>query len=624
MKAVATLKDEARKSEQAEQWEQAIHAYDEVLRITETARAELPLYNRVGDLYVRLGKPQDAVPYYEKASDYYAEAGLYNNAIALCNKARRCAPERLDLLRKLGQLSAVQGFQVDARRWFLEYAERQIETGNLKHVFAALEDVTSAGEDAEIRVLLGRQLRAHQQTVPAVAVLTRAHALYVQAGDKASADALRAEILELAPDAFNKEGADASTSSAPVASHIPDRPGFIDYEVSKSPRLDRPSAYAAPPPTRAPNAPGVADLEFETAGGLFSHPPRSSFEPKHQVVQPAPDPVLAAVDPAVEADDQAARAIDRVFDLSDEQDQAAVQSSGGAVQVDRVHESEPLSAPDMPRAVLKLGSVDDDDAGDPGAPVELRGLFPLELEDALPPAPGTLQLDLPPSWFGTGPEETPEEAEHADSAVDTERAADAAGPALARSSSDGPPVREGVETAQPPATSAGFVDLADLLGYDGAADANTRFLVAQVPTGDEDRDFADLLSQFKKKVAESLSVDDTDAHYDLGLAYKEMGLIDEAISEFQTAMKGGSSRLKVFEELGNCFLLKNQFSVAVNVLNRAAQQKVDDEASLVGVYYALARAYEGLGQTAQARTAYEQVIALDINFQDATQRLASL
>src|SRR5688500_906565 len=70
MKQIAKLKDEARKYEQREEWDRAIQAYGEVLRLGEAgdgAELDLPLYNRVGDLYVRLGRSAEAVKYYEQA-----------------------------------------------------------------------------------------------------------------------------------------------------------------------------------------------------------------------------------------------------------------------------------------------------------------------------------------------------------------------------------------------------------------------------------------------------------------------------------------------------------------------------------------------------------------------------
>ena len=56
--------------------------------------AELPLYNKVGDLYLKLNKGAEAADMYEKAVKRYIETGLENNAIALCSKlsfARRRA-----------------------------------------------------------------------------------------------------------------------------------------------------------------------------------------------------------------------------------------------------------------------------------------------------------------------------------------------------------------------------------------------------------------------------------------------------------------------------------------------------------------------------------------------------
>jgi tetratricopeptide (TPR) repeat protein len=134
MKSIAKLKDDARKYEQKEEWDKAIQAYLQVLQIGEQgdgAELDLPLYNRVGDLYVRIGRQPDAVKYYEQAADRYAEAGLFNNAIALCNKALRYDNNRLELLRKLGSFSASQGFYTDARRWYLEFVEKSIRRASV-------------------------------------------------------------------------------------------------------------------------------------------------------------------------------------------------------------------------------------------------------------------------------------------------------------------------------------------------------------------------------------------------------------------------------------------------------------------------------------------------------------
>src|SRR5512143_747485 len=197
MKPINKLKEQARLLEQNEEWERAAHLYLQILKQSEQEDeygVDLALYNRIGDLYLKLGRAQEAVTFYEQAADRYASDGLFNNAIALCNKALRHLPDRLELYRKLGRLSASQGFGTDARHWFSEFAERQIRRGNLDEAFEALEELADRTDDPEVRELLARQLQSHGRTTQAVEEYRRAYASRLRAGDQVAAEALREEI----------------------------------------------------------------------------------------------------------------------------------------------------------------------------------------------------------------------------------------------------------------------------------------------------------------------------------------------------------------------------------------------------------------------------------------------
>ena len=153
----------------------------------------------------------------------------------------------------------------------------------------------------------------------------------------------------------------------------------------------------------------------------------------------------------------------------------------------------------------------------------------------------------------------------------------------------------------------------------------TRWTVeAEEPATEEDFDFQDMLKQFRAKVAEHVDVDDVQAHYDLGTAYKEMGLLDEAISEFQQALRADGRNLATYEVLGQSFMEKGQPEVAIRTLTRATEMPFDVEDELLGIYYYLGRAHEELGNRDDAVEYYEKVFALDINFEDVTERLRSL
>jgi tetratricopeptide (TPR) repeat protein len=100
-----------------------------------------------------------------------------------------------------------------------------------------------------------------------------------------------------------------------------------------------------------------------------------------------------------------------------------------------------------------------------------------------------------------------------------------------------------------------------------------------------------------------------------------MGLLDEAISEFQKALRGTKERTRTFEALGHCFVEKGQLPVAATILQRAlAEPGVRDE-SLIGVLYLLGAIAEDQQQFADAKKHYERVFAVDIQFRDVGERL---
>ena len=176
----------------------------------------------------------------------------------------------------------------------------------------------------------------------------------------------------------------------------------------------------------------------------------------------------------------------------------------------------------------------------------------------------------------------------------------------------------------PAAGEEGFVSLGDWL-RDQEGPKSTRMVVEEEePTGDEQADFADMLKKFKQGVAENVEEEDHESHYDLGVAYKEMGLVDEAIVEFQKALRGTQHRVRTCEALGHCFLEKKQLPMAVTVLKRALGEPGVSDDQLVGVLYLLGYAAEAQSKHADAKEYYERVFAVDIQFRDVGDRLEAV
>ena len=175
-----------------------------------------------------------------------------------------------------------------------------------------------------------------------------------------------------------------------------------------------------------------------------------------------------------------------------------------------------------------------------------------------------------------------------------------------------------------PLDNDAFVNLGDWL-RDDANPKDTRMVVAEEePTGNEEADFQDMLRKFKQGVAENVEAEDYQSHYDLGVAYKEMGLIDEAIAEFQKALRGPDNRVRTYEAIGQCFIEKGQNQMAATILARALTEKGMDDDQLVGVLYLLGRAYEALGKGEEALQYYQRVFVVDIQFHDVGERMNAL
>ena len=186
---------------------------------------------------------------------------------------------------------------------------------------------------------------------------------------------------------------------------------------------------------------------------------------------------------------------------------------------------------------------------------------------------------------------------------------------------DAPPPRVSKPSPLP---DAEFVNLGDWLRDDDAP-KDTRMVVEErEPTGDEEADFQDMLRKFKQGVSDNVEEEDHQSHYDLGVAYKEMGLLDEAIAEFQKALRAPSNRVSTYEALGQCFMEKGQVPMAATILSRALHEKGVSEDQLVGVLYLLGQCAEQRGQLEQAVEYYQRVFVIDIQFKDVGERLVAL
>ena len=142
---------------------------------------------------------------------------------------------------------------------------------------------------------------------------------------------------------------------------------------------------------------------------------------------------------------------------------------------------------------------------------------------------------------------------------------------------------------------------------------------------------SDLFDEFKEDAeATAAEAEDPDTHYNLGIAFKEMGLLDEAIGELQKvchAVEKGhpfSQAMQAFTWLAQCLVDKGVPQAAVRWYEKALQIKGIDEESRLAVYYDLASAYEMAGNQKKAYETFMEVYSSNIDYRDVADRLKSL
>ena len=155
--------------------------------------------------------------------------------------------------------------------------------------------------------------------------------------------------------------------------------------------------------------------------------------------------------------------------------------------------------------------------------------------------------------------------------------------------------------------------------------------VALSTTSGESGPLKEVFDEFRAELGEMGAEDeDLETHYNLGIAFREMGLLEEAISEFQKVAKA-SDRGRAFRYtmqcctlLGLAFMEKGQPAIAAIWYERALQTPGNDPESTLALRYDLGVAQESAGEPGAALKSFSQVYAMNIDYRDVAERIAAL
>ncbi|KDA54411.1 hypothetical protein EG19_11900 [Thermoanaerobaculum aquaticum] len=175
------------------------------------------------------------------------------------------------------------------------------------------------------------------------------------------------------------------------------------------------------------------------------------------------------------------------------------------------------------------------------------------------------------------------------------------------------------------AEEEGFFNLAAEIEKELAEDEEKQMVAeARGQDGAQEESIEELFKQFQRGVAEQLGEEDHATHFDLGLAYREMGLLDEAIGEFQLVLKSPELALDAMTLIANCYMDKGLPEEAASWFEKALKTpNLPPEAEL-GLRYELGRAWEAAGNVAAALAHYAEVLAVNPAYRDVVERITRL
>jgi tetratricopeptide (TPR) repeat protein len=200
--------------------------------------------------------------------------------------------------------------------------------------------------------------------------------------------------------------------------------------------------------------------------------------------------------------------------------------------------------------------------------------------------------------------------------------------------------------ATPPA--AGFASdqfLADLakeiddLGLDALTPSHSEAALPVAPPKAEEKPVGpvehsplkEVFDDFRAELGEMGAEDeDLETHYNLGIAFREMGLVDEAISEFQKVAKATENGkpfryvMQCCTLLGLAFTEKGQPGIAAIWYERALLVPGIEPESILALRYDLGVAQESAGEPEAALKSFSQVYAMNIDYRDVADRIAAL
>jgi tetratricopeptide (TPR) repeat protein len=137
-------------------------------------------------------------------------------------------------------------------------------------------------------------------------------------------------------------------------------------------------------------------------------------------------------------------------------------------------------------------------------------------------------------------------------------------------------------------------------------------------------DVEEVFAAFKEGVAKQVSEDDGQSHYDLGVAYKEMGLLDDAIREFEVAARDEKRDCVCRSMVGMIQMERGKVPEAIEAFQKGLAAPVKTAEQEMVLCFEIGAGYEAMNRTKEALSYFQRVARRDGTYRDVSDRIRRL
>ncbi|TES93723.1 MAG: tetratricopeptide repeat protein [Candidatus Cloacimonadota bacterium] len=612
MANINALKSQAAKLVVKGDYAKALTIYE---KVKEMDSDEPGTYNLIGDVYLKMSQKESAITEFNQALELYKKVQYYPNAIAVCKKIIRTDKNQIEVYNDLADLYVERGFIGEAVINYLEYASRMRQDGNKKKEIETYKKVIELGPTKiDIRESLVDLYIAEGEKEAAIEELEKIEELLIQQGKQAKLPAIEEKLAALQVDEM----------SAPT-----------ETEVLEEEKEEGEKEEAKEEAKEGATITQGFTMEDMIGEGLKTEEKIEEIEEgKEKIEEISHEDVISLEDEIAKLEGITAIAETEPVTVENLPPPHETELQSAPTQWTNFEELAELclSVNSKNEAVdyfYKAGQVYLGENNYEKAinifkriievkPLELRPrqkLIEISLKRGEKEGAAEGNLDLGKCLYKKG---ALEEAEKAfKRALEISSKKEKINKSIEKIKRGEKEVEEEVKKVETPSISLG-----ELLEEEQKT--GVKFSVAEETEVEEPVTFEDLLEEFKEGVLENIEDEDFNSHYDLGITYKEMGLLEEAILEFQKASKGEKIKLKSIELLADCLVEKGDLHGAETMIKEAFSLEGHKDIEFLGLKYHLAQIYEHTNKNNEATQLFIEILKVDSSFKEAAVKLKEL